>query len=82
MSLRASAIVFGVLWTGGMLWWSARSTFRRSSFGPLPALPPHSPGMADGLVAEKPSEMSRGSRLFEFRRHPCSSDTAKLLALA
>ena len=23
MSLRASAIIFGVLWTGGMLWWSA-----------------------------------------------------------
>lgn len=23
MSLRASAILFGVLWTGGMLWWSA-----------------------------------------------------------
>ena len=23
MSLQASAIMFGVLWTAGMLWWSA-----------------------------------------------------------
>lgn len=23
MSLRLSAIIFGVLWTAGMLWWSA-----------------------------------------------------------